>query len=66
MSIQLAVIDAPVRAIRPEELGITGLQGHRVPKLVDLRTELRNALFRQGAKHRSTFIPLERYSLGGD
>jgi len=61
MSAHLAVVDSPVRAVRPEALGMTGLgglPGRRSTKRSDLRTELRNAFFRSTGKHRSTFIPL--------
>jgi hypothetical protein len=58
MSSHLAVIAEPVRAVRPLELGLTGISGRRVIRRSDLRAELRHAFLRSAGKHRVTFIPL--------
>jgi hypothetical protein len=66
MSAHLAVIDPPIRAVRPVELGITGIQGRRANRRSALRLQVRAALLRPGGRHRVTFIPLDTLSLHAD
>lgn len=66
MSTHLAVITPPVGAIRPSELGLTGLQGRRARRRRDFRAELRELFPRTAGRHRQTFIPLERSPFSSD
>jgi hypothetical protein len=66
MSAHLAVIDQPMSALRPVELGLTGIQGRRVNRRTELRMQLREVFYRPGGRHRVTFVPLDKYSLGAD
>ncbi|HEY5230778.1 MAG TPA: hypothetical protein VIJ11_07805 [Galbitalea sp.] len=66
MSTHLAEIAPPVTAVRPLELGATGLPGRRARQRRDLRAELRELLPHAAGRHRVTFIPLSRYSLHVD
>jgi hypothetical protein len=52
-----------MRAIRPAELAATGLQGRRVRQRGNLRAEIRAMLTPPTARHRVTFIPLDKYTL---
>jgi hypothetical protein len=66
VSSHLAVADKPIGAIRPLELGITGIQGRRANRRSELRMQVRAALLRPVGRHRVTFIPLDTYSLHAD
>lgn len=66
MSAHLAVTDRPITAIRPIELGITGIQGRRANRRSALRLQVRAALLRPGGRHRVTFIPLDTLSSHAD
>jgi hypothetical protein len=66
MSSHLAVAGSPIAAIRPIELGITGIQGRRANRRSELRMRVRAALLRPGGRHRVTFIPLDSVSLHAD
>ena len=59
MSAHSAVIERPTSAIRQLELALTGIQGRRVSRHNDLRSQLRDAFFRPAGRHRTTFIPLD-------
>jgi hypothetical protein len=62
----IGVIDAPLRAIRPVELGATGLPAPRVRNRGDHRWDLRALVTHSTTRHRVTFIPLDNYTLIGD
>jgi hypothetical protein len=60
------MVAPPMTAVRTAELGATGLQGRRVRQRRDLRAELRELLPHSAGRHRSTFIPLNKYALRAD
>ena len=66
MSTHLAVSAPPLTAVRPVELGATGLQGRRSRQRRDFRAELRELLPHTTGRHRSTFIPLNSYAVQSD
>ena len=66
MSNHLAVSAPPVSAVRSAELGATGLQGRRVLKRNDFRSEIRALLMHPAGRHRVTFIPLDRFAAQAD
>jgi hypothetical protein len=66
MSTHLAVVAVPVRAVRPAELGATGLQGRGARPRSDFRSEIRALLTHSAGRHRVTFIPLDKYAVRDD
>jgi hypothetical protein len=66
MSAHLELTAPPVPALRPVELGLTGLQGRRARVRSDFRADLRALLTPSSGRHRVTFIPLDTYRLQAD
>ena len=66
VSAHLAISAAPVAAVRPAELGATGLQSRRARQRRDFRAEIRELLPHSAGRHRETFIPLGKYALQAD
>jgi hypothetical protein len=66
MSTHLALSAPPVSAVRTIQLGATGLQGRRVRRGSDFRSQIRALLLSPAGRHRVTFIPLDRFASEAD